>query len=157
MRNLLKINLMAILVLAFYTMGIAQDHHQRMSREELADKQARYIAQELAFDEATTQQFVETFCAYQQEMWALGPKHKDEPTTDEEAEQAIKERFERSQQILNLRQKYYAEYSKFLTPIQIQQVYKMERRVGDHLRQHKDHGKLHDPRKPHSPHFEPKD
>lgn len=151
MKNLLKINLMAMLVLAFCTIGIAQDHHQRISREELADKQAKYIAQELAFDEATTQQFVETFCACQQEMWALGPKHKAEPTNDEEAEQAIKERFEHSQQILDLRQKYYEEYSKFLTPMQIQQVYKMERKVGDHLRQHRGPGK------PHRPHFEPKD
>lgn len=151
MKNLLKINLMSVLVLVFYTMGIAQDHHERMSREELADKQAKYIANKLAFDEATTLQFVKTFCAYQQEMWALGPKHNAEPTNDEEAEQAIKERFECGQQILNLRQKYYEEYSKFLTPIQIQQVYKMERRVGEHLRQHRGHGK------PHHSHSEPKD
>lgn len=151
MKNLLKINLMSVLVLVFYTMGIAQDHHERMSREELADKQAKYIANKLAFDEATTQQFVKTFCAYQQEMWALGPKHKAEPTNDEEAERAIKERFECSQQILNLRQKYYEEYSKFLTPIQIQQVYKMERKVGEHLRQHRGHGN------PHHPHSELKD
>ena len=104
-----------------------------------------------------TKKFVETFCAYQQEMWALGPKHKDEPTNDEEAEQAIKERFERSQQILDLREKYYAEYSKFLTPLQIQRVYKMERQVGDHLKQHRGQGKPQVPRKPHSPHFEPEE
>jgi hypothetical protein len=151
MKNLLKINLMAILVLVFCTMGFAQDQHQRMSREQLAEKQAKHIATELAFDGATTQQFVETFCAYQQEVWALGPRQKAEPTNDEEAEQAIKERFERSQQILNLREKYYDEYSKFLTPSQIQQVYKMERQVGDHLKQHRSHGK------PHRPHFEPED
>ena len=157
MKNLLKINLMAILVLAFCTIGTAQDKQQRMSREQLAEKQAKHIAHELAFDETTTQKFVETFCAYQQEMWALGPKHKDEPTNDEEAEQAIKERFERSQQILNIRQKYYGEYKKFLTPMQIQQVYKMERQVNDHLKQHRGHGKPHGPRKPYSPHFEPEE
>ena len=151
MKNLLKINLMAILMLVFCTLGNAQDRQQRMSREQLAEKQAKHIAQELAFDEATTQQFVETFCAYQQEVWALGPKHKSEPTNDEEAEQAIKERFERSQQILDLRQKYYEEYSKFLTQKQIQQVYKLERQVGDHLKQHRGHGK------PHRPHVEPEE
>ena len=145
MKNLLKINLMARLVLAFCTIGNAQDKHQRMSREQLAEKQAKHIASELAFDEATTQQFVETFCAYQQEVWALGPKHKPEPTNDEEAEQAIKERFERSQQILDLREKYYGEYSKFLTQSQIQQVYKLERKMGDHLKQHRGPGKPHRP------------
>lgn len=151
MKNLLKINLMSVLVLAFCIMGTAQDRQQRMSREQLAEKQAKHIAQELAFDEATTQRFVETFSAYQQEMWALGPKHKDEPTTDEEAEQAIKERFERSQQILDLRRKYYEEYNKFLTPIQIQQVYKMERQVMNRLNKHRGKGK------PYCPHFEPED
>ena len=160
MKNLLKINLMALLVLVFCSMGVAQDKqdkHQRMSREQLAEKQAKHIAQELAFDEATTQQFVETFCAYQQEVWALGPRPQNEPSNDEEAEQAIKERFERSQQILDLRQKYYEEYSKFLTQKQIQDVYKMERQVGDHLKQHRGHGKPHGPRQPHRPHFEPED
>ena len=154
MKNLLKINLMALLMLAFCTLGNAQDKQdkqQRMSREQLAEKQAKHIAQELAFDETTTQQFVETFCAYQQEVWALGPKHKPEPTNDEEAEQAIKERFERSQQILDLREKYYGEYSKFLTQSQIQQVYKLERKMGDHLKQHRGHGK------PHRPNFEPEE
>jgi hypothetical protein len=154
MKNLLKINLMALLVLVFCSMGVAQDKqdkHQRMSREQLAEKQAKHIAQELAFDETTTQQFVETFCAYQQEVWALGPRPQNEPSNDEEAEQAIKERFERSQQILDLRQKYYEEYSKFLTQKQIQEVYKMERQVGDHLKQHRGHGK------PHHPDFEPQD
>jgi len=151
MKNLLKINLMALLLLVFCATGTAQDHHQRMSREQLAEKQAKHIAQELAFDEATTQQFVETFCAYQQEMWALGPQHKAEPTNDEEAEQAIKERFERSQQILDLRQKYYKEYSKFLTQSQIQQVYKMERQVMNRLNKHRGHGK------PHRPQFEPEE
>ena len=151
MKNLLKINVMAILMLAFCTMGFAQDKQQRMSREQLAEKQAKHIASELAFDEATTKQFVETFCTYQQEVWALGPRQKAEPTNDQEAELAIKERFEHSQQILDIRQKYYEEYSKFLTQSQIQQVYKLERKMGDHLKQHRGHGK------PHRPHFEPKD
>lgn len=151
MKNLLKINLLAVLVLFLCTMATAQDKQQRMSREQLAEKQAKHIAHELALDETTTQQFVETYCAYQQEVWALGPKQKPEPTNDEEAEQAIKERFERSQQILDLREKYYAEYSKFMTQSQIQQVYNLERKMGDHLKQHRGHGK------PHRPHFEPEE
>lgn len=150
MKNLLKINLMSVLVLVCCTIGTAQDKQQCMSREQLAEKQAKHIAHELAFDETITQKFVETFCAYQQEMWALGPKHKAEPTNDEEAEQAIKERFERSQQILDLREKYYVEYSKFLTQSQIQQVYKMERQTMNRLNKHRGKGK------PHRPHFEPK-
>ena len=140
MKSLLKINLMAVLMLVFCTMATAQDPQQRMSREQLAEKQAKHIAHELAFDETTTQQSIETYCAYQQEVWALGPRQKPEPTTDEEAEQAIKERFERSQQILDLREKYYEEYSKFLTQKQIQRVYELERQAMNRLEKHHRHG-----------------
>lgn len=140
MKNLLKINLLAVLVLFLCTMATAQDKQQRMSREQLAEKQAKHIAHELAFDETTAQKFLETYCAYQQEMWALGPKHKAKAENEEEAEQAIKERFERSQQLLDLREKYYEEYSKFLTQKQIQRVYELERQAMNRLEKHHRHG-----------------
>lgn len=140
MKNLLKINLLAVLVLFLCTMATAQDKQQRMSREQLAEKQAKHIAHELALDETTTRQFVETYCAYQQEMWALGPRHNAKAENEEEAEQAIKERFERSQQILDLREKYYEEYSKFLTQKQIQRVYELERQAMNRLEKHHRHG-----------------
>ena len=111
-----------------------------MSREQLAEKQAKHIAHELALDETTTRQFVETYCAYQQEMWALGPRHNAKAENEEEAEQAIKERFERSQQLLDLREKYYEEYSKFLTQKQIQRVYELERQAMNRLEKHHRHG-----------------
>ena len=133
MKNLLKINLMAVLLLVFCTMATAQNPQQRMSREQLAEKQAKHIAHELAFDETTTQKFVETYCAYQQEVWAL-----------------IKERFERSQQILDLREKYYEEYSKFLTQQQIQRVYELERQAMNRLEKHHRHGQK-GPKAPRSP------
>jgi len=139
MKNVLKINLMTALMLTFCIMATAQDRQQRISREQLAEKQAKHIANELTFDEAVTQQFVKTYCAYQQELWALGPNHKEEPANDAEAEQAIKERFERSQQILDLREKYYKEYSKFLTQSQIQKVYKLERQTMNRLNKHRGH------------------
>ena len=141
MKNLLKINLMALLMLAFCTIGTAQDQPQRLSREQLAEKQARHIAHELAFDDATTQQFIETYCAYQQEVWALGPRPQNEPGNDEETEQAIRERFERSQAILDLREKYYEEYSKFLAPRQIQRVYELERQTMNRLARHRGNGR----------------
>jgi hypothetical protein len=141
MKNLLKINLVAVFVLVLCTLGTAQDKQQHMNREKLAKKQANYIATQMAFDETTTKRFTETYCAYQQELWALGPNHKEVPTNDEEAEQAIKERFERSQQILNLREKYYGEYSKFLSQSQIQQVYKLERQTMNRLHKHRGHNR----------------
>lgn len=116
-----------------------KNEHQRLSREELAEKQARHIAHELAFDDATTQKYVETFKAYQQEVWALGPRQpqkKQEAKTDAETEQAIKEGFAHSQKILDIRKKYYDKYSKFLTPKQIERAYELERKAMRRLAEH---------------------
>ena len=110
-------------------MSAQSNNQQRLSREELAEKQARHIAHELALDDATTQKYVATYCAYQKEVWALGPRvkrHSSANATEAEAEQANKARMEQSQKILDLREKYYKEYSKFLSPKQIQRVYDLE-------------------------------
>ena len=139
MKNLMKINMVALMVFVFCTVGMAQNEKQRMSREQLAEKQAMHIAQELAFDDVTTQRFIETYSACQQEIWALGPRPEIEPATEKEAEQAIKERFERSQSVLDLREKYYDEYSKFLTQKQIFRVYELEHQAMDRLHKHREH------------------
>ena len=139
MKSLMKINLVALMVIAFCTIGMAQNEKQRMSREQLAEKQAKHIAQELSFDEATTQRFIETYCACQQEVWAIGPRQKAETVTEEEAEQVIKERLERSRAVLDLREKYYEEYSKFLTQKQILRVFELEHQSMDRLHKHREH------------------
>jgi hypothetical protein len=56
--------------------------------------------------------------------------------TDAEAEQAIKQRMERSQKILDLREKYYGKYSQFLSPKQIERVYELERQAMQRLARH---------------------
>ena len=50
------------------------NNQQRLSREELAEKQARHIAHELALDDATTQKYVVTYKAYQHDVRALGSR-----------------------------------------------------------------------------------
>lgn len=133
-----------IITIALYTFSInlsAQSaQNQRISREQLAEKQARHIAHELAFDDATTQKYVSTYCAYQKEVWALGPRAKgirSDNATEAEAEKANKARFEQNQKILALREKYYKEYSKFLTQKQIERAYYLEQQmIRRLLRQH---------------------
>ena len=86
-------------------------------------------------DDATSQRFIDTFCQFQRDIWALGPRPKQPHSqmTDEETEQALKDRFAHSQKILDLRQKYYGIYSEFLTQKQIQRVYELERQMMDRL------------------------
>jgi len=147
MKNLVKL-LVLILMMATSVNTHAQHNkqhasrEQRASREQLAERQAKHIAKEMAFNDATTQQFVKTFCQFQQEVWALKKPHKQgQERTDAEVEQAMNERFDHSQKLLDLRKKYYAEYSKFLTPRQIEKVYQLERKMMSqlHKRGHKKH------------------
>ena len=106
-----------------------------MTREQLAEAQAHFIANEMAMDDTTTKQFVETFCQFQKDIWALGPRPKRDSShlSDKEAEQAMNERFTHSQKILDLRKRYYLKYSKFLTPKQIERVYELERKMMNRL------------------------
>lgn len=124
MTKLLRTILIAIMVVASGTAAMARaDSGQRLSREELATKQAQYIARELALDEPTTNKYVETYCQYQREVWALGSRKG--LTTEQ--------RLERSQKILDLRKKYYHIYSGFLTEQQIDKAYKLEKKLLDRM------------------------
>ena len=110
----------------------AANQKQRLSREQLAEKQAQYIAHDLGLDDMTCSKFIDTYTQCQKEVWALGPRphhKKGEVKTDAQTEQEIKQRFEMSQKILNIRQKYYKKYSQFLTQQQIQRVYELERQM----------------------------
>ena len=136
------ISMMVIAIAMLFSsinMSAQSNNQQRLSREELADKQARHIAHDLALDDATTQKYVATYCAYQKEVWALGPRvkrHSSANATEAEAEQANKARMEQSQKILDLREKYYKEYSKFLTQKQIERAYELEQQVMRRLVRH---------------------
>lgn len=112
----------------------AQTPQQRMSREQLAETQAKYIARELAFDDNLSSQFVTTYCECQKEVWALGPRSGKDCS--------MQERFDRSQKLLDIRQKYYRLYREFLTDRQIENVYKLERRMMHRMQsKHKENGR----------------
>ena len=136
------ISMMVITIAMLFTsinISAQNNNQQRISREQLAEKQARHIAHELALDDATTQKYVTTYCAYQKEVWALGPRvkrHQADNATEAEAEQANKARMEQSQKVLALREKYYKEYSKFLTQKQIERAYELEQQVMRRLAKH---------------------
>ena len=144
MKSVFRILLFAMAMTTFCVSTYAQkDNRQRMTREQLAETQAKYIAQEMAMNDTTAKKFVATFCQFQKEIWALGPRPKREVSsgTDAETEQAIKERFAHSQKILNLRHKYNEEYSKFLSQQQIARVYELERKMMDRLYHRSQKGK----------------
>lgn len=129
MKQIVKSMMVALMMIATCTVAFAQPQgkKQRMSREQLAEVQARHIAKQLAFDDELTSKFVSVFCQQQQEIWALAPRlGRMAAATDEEQ---IQQRFDRSEKILAIRKKYYKEYSQFLTQAQIKKVYEIERQT----------------------------
>lgn len=133
MEKIIRTLLLAVMMTACCVTTNAQDKgKQRISREQLAETQARHIAQQLAFDDETTAKFVDTYSRCQKEVWSLAPRKrvgKGASKNDRETEETIEERFDRSQKLLDIRKKYYKEYSKFLTPKQIQRVYSIEKNM----------------------------
>lgn len=106
----------------------------RLSREQFTEVQARHIARSLALDADKTKLLVQTYMRQQQEIWALGPRLTRRGASPEaEVEGAIEERFKRSQKILDIREKYYKEYSQFLTQSQIRRMYEIERQTMQRL------------------------
>ena len=133
MKQIVKLLMVAIFATATCTMAFAQNQgkKQRMSREQLAEVQARHIAKKLALNDELTNKFVEVFTQQQKEIWALGPRiGRKAQATDEEQ---IQQRFERSEKILAIIKKYYKEFSQFLTQAQINRAYEIERQTMKHL------------------------
>lgn len=144
--NRLMIVAVTLMASAFNTFAQSpsEPQPQRPSREQLAEMQAQRIVRELALDDKAAQEFKSTWLEYQKEVWAMGmPPSCKKPAkpgekadakaectwTEAEAEQAIKQRMEHSRKILDLREKYYNKYSKFLTQKQIARVYELEHKA----------------------------
>lgn len=135
MKCITRLLLLVVSLTVFSSTISAQGSKQRLSRKQLAEVQAKHIAKEMAMNDTTSRRFIKTFCQFQQEIWALGPRQKQpyHQMTDEETKQALKARFAHSQKILDLRQKYYVIYSEFLTQKQIRRVYELERLMMERL------------------------
>ena len=137
--------MLVLLLMAFCIACMAQPtEKQKLTREQLAEKQAYHIALDLsnAFKDEISGRFVKTYVAYQKEIWALGPRIPEitDDMTEEQVDKILKQRFERSQKILAIREKYYNIYSEFLTPKQIEMVYRTDREMMRRMSQAKKGG-----------------
>ena len=140
MKKIFNVMMLVIAMTMFTVSSFAQapNKKQRLTREQLSEKQAKYIANDLALDDETTAKFINTYTQCQKEIWALGQRpRRNDNNNEEQIEQNIKKRFEMSEKILDIRQKYYNEYSKFLTQKQIQRVYEVEKNMTKRFAQRK--------------------
>ncbi len=140
MKKIFNVMMLVVAMTMFTVNSFAQapNKKQRLTREQLSEKQAKYIANDLALDDETTAKFINTYTQCQKEIWALGSRpRRNGNNNEEQIGQNIKKRFEMSEKILDIRQKYYNEYSKFLTQKQIQRVYEVEKNMTKRFAQRK--------------------
>lgn len=122
---------------------------KRMGHEQMSEMKAKRIADDLVLDDKTAEKFKTTYMDYMKEMHQLWQKDfpmnggkdkegdkmkKKKDLSDAEVEKMIEDRFEQSRKMLDIREKYYKEFKKFLTPKQIQKMYDKE--MGDAGRFH---------------------
>lgn len=106
-------------------------------------------------DDATTAKFIPVYQNYlkelrecrmmnraKQRVEGTGVKPEPKPLlTDAEVEQQIKGRFAQSRRILDVREKYYNEFRKILSPKQIMKIYQTEQNNADKLKKEFDRRK----------------
>ena len=110
--------------------------HKRPTMEQISEMQSQRIVDELGLDDKTAARFSEVYKKYMKEMDDLRKQYmpakpdfkKGEPPmpkslTDAEVDKMMRDRFAQARKMLDIREKYYDEFRKFLSPKQVQKVY----------------------------------
>lgn len=150
-----KIILIAAIALASGLTASAQRHHSNghghgncdYNHGELVEKQTSVIIKSLELNDADAAKFEKVYGEYVAQKKAIRDKYKElncrdnceeginctpgqgkSRLSDAEVEARIQNSFKSGHEILNLREKYYKEFRKFLNPRQIQKIYNLEKR-----------------------------
>lgn len=128
------------------------DKKKRPTPEQFVEHQTKQMVGMLMLDDATAARFAPVYKNYLKELRECGMMgrrqsparqgaeesvKKSEPKpalTDAEVERQIKERFAQSRKILDVREKYYDEFRKILSPKQIEKIYRTEQSNAGKLR-----------------------
>lgn len=121
--------------------GAHPDRRPPMNVEEQCTK----LISLLELDKAAAEQFVPLFKQYQEEMMRLIKQHRpprphrpyegDAPQlSDKEVEARILGRFAMSRAIVDVREKYYHLFRRFMSPHQILKLYEMEQHNAQRMR-----------------------
>jgi len=118
-----------------------KSNRKRMSIEQMVDMQANRISNELGLDDKTSSKFIDLYKKYMKEINDVRKKdmppipktksdekkpHSNAPIpkmSDDDVDKMMKERFALSRKILDIREKYYDEFRKFLSPKQVKKIY----------------------------------
>lgn len=178
----MKTRLTSLLVLALCAVGSlsAQPRQKqtetkaekpRLTEEERIQRQANRMSAELMLDDKTSAKFTDVYQQYLKEMNDCRKENRkamkescpqgrtkctqgEKPAlTDAEIEARIEKRFAQQRQMLDIREKYYKELKKILTPKQLQRIYEKHPAAGP--RHDKRIGHKHAPAFGHGQHAAP--
>ena len=109
---------------------------KRMTAEQMMDMQSNKIIGELGLDDKTATKFKDVYKKYMTEMNDLRKKYMPKKPemkpgentpppmpNDAEVEKMMRDRFALGRKILDVREKYYDEFLKFLSPKQVLKIY----------------------------------
>ena len=122
---------MMALMLTFGMVSAQQPNGQ--NGKERIEQQVRQYTAAFSLNEAQAQQFDALYKEYTKQMRAIHdlyrqPKPAEGVTlTDEQVEKRILDNFAQSRAILDVREQYYKEFRKILTPTQINQIFEDEK------------------------------
>lgn len=138
---------------------VNKDKRQRHTPEQFMERQTNQMVNTLMLDDAAAARFVPVYQNYLKELRECrmmnrrhpssgqgteqkGMKPQPKPVlTDAEVERQIKGRFAQSRKILDVREKYYDEFRKILSPKQIMKIYRTEQNNADKLKKEFDRRK----------------
>ena len=111
--------------------AVASAQKERPTKEQVNRYRAVKMARQIGLDTQAENAFVPLYEGFQKEMAVIMRESRQgrsaEVTTDEQAERNIQADFRTSRKVLDLRERYYAEFRKVLTPLQIRKMYAIEK------------------------------
>ena len=120
-----------VLMLTFGTISAQQPSGQ--NGKERIEQQVRHYTTAFSLNDAQAQQFSVLYKEYSKKLHAIHVLyHHERPAegtslTDEEVEKRILDNFTQSRAILDVREHYYKEFRKLLSPTQINQIFEDEK------------------------------
>ena len=83
MKKIFNVMMLVIAMTMFTVNSFAQapNNKQRLTREQLSEKQAKYIANDLALDDETTAKFINTYTQCQKEYFPIGIRQETHAET----------------------------------------------------------------------------
>ena len=136
-----RILLIAWVVLFATDTMMAQQPATKPDGKARIEQQVRQYTTAFSLNEQQAQQFGTLYKAYSKKMKAIHDLYQHEQPatgtepTDEQIEQRILDNFAQSRAILDVREQYYKEFRKILTPKQINRIFEDEKARRSQIRQ----------------------